>query len=221
MRADLFEVTSTEIALASRRLTTPAQVQALGVGSGADTVLNSIIDRISALAVRYCNLAIDIGAKAPTFASETCQATWFKSSVTRSTQILLPWRVPITSITSVVEDGTTLTVSTDYRLTAGGILLRLSNDGPVEWNVGKIVVVYVAGWSSLSSNVPPDIEARVIDQVKMEYLSRARDGSVRSETVPDVYQAAYGVAGGDSVGDSGLLVSLEGALEPYRSIAVA
>lgn len=218
--ADLFEVTSTEIVLASRRLTSATNVQtALGIGSTDTTLIESIIDRVSALVVQYCNLAKDVSGKAPTFAQETCRATWYIGSRSGA-DLVLPWRAPMSSITSVVEDDVTLTAADDYQLTAGGLLRRLSDDASICWSTGKIVVVYVAGWTSLPTNVPPDLEARVIDQVKMEYQARKRDPSLRSEAVPDVYQASFLIAGGDSIGESGLLVSLEGALGPYRSIPV-
>lgn len=221
MFADLFEVTSTEVALASRRLTTAAVVRAtIGSPSADDTLIETIIDRVSALAVRYCNLALDITGKAPTFAQETCRATWFKASCSRRQKLILPWRIPVTAITSVVEDGVTL-ATTDYQITGGGLLLRLSDDTPIDWSAGKIVVVYTAGWSSLSANAPVDIQALVIEQVKMMYLGRDQDPAIRSETIPDVHQISRAVAGGDSLGDSGLLVTLEGALDPYRSVGMA
>lgn len=219
--ADLFEVTSSEVNLDGRKLTTAAKVRAtIGSPSADDTLIGIIIDRVSALAAQYCNLARDITGKAPTFASETCRATWYYGAC-RGPRLALPWRTPITAITSVVEDGVTLE-SSDYQITAGGILLRLNDDIPIGWSYGKIVVVYVAGiTATLSTNVQPDLEARVIDQVKMEYLGRDQDNAIRSETIPDVHQISRIIPGGDSLGDSGLLVSVEGALAPYRAHLVA
>ncbi len=212
--APRFEVTSTEVVVASRRLTTAAAVRAAlkDTSSTYDTLIESIIDRVSADCVNFCNLARDIGGKQPTFVSETLRATWLITNCGRDHELLLPWRAPVTAITSVVEDGVTLT-SADYQLTAGGILERISNDAPMPWSTGKIVVVYVAGVTA--GTIPPELEGKVIDQVKMLYLGTDRDGALRSEAVPDVYQASYGVIGGDSISESGLLKSLEHALAPY------
>lgn len=219
MDAPRFEVTSAEVAVASRRLTTAAAVRAAlkDTSSAYDTLIESIIDRVSADCVTYCNLARDIGGKVPTFASETLRATWLKSDCGRGAELPLPWRAPITAITSVVEDGETLT-ATDYQLTAGGMLQRVSDDAPMPWSTGKVVVVYVAGFATLPP--PPEIEGKVIDQVAMAYLGTDRDKALRSESVPDVYQASYGVIGGDSIAESGLLRSVENALAPYRAMVV-
>lgn len=222
MRADLFEVTSDETAVATRRLTSAAAIQAMGVGGDGDdtAALEAIIDRVSARLAAECRLARDVGGKIPTFATQTCRATWHATTDGRASAIMLPWRVPVTAIGSVVEAGVTL-AATAYRHVGAGQIIRLSGDYERAWSSSKIVVTYTAGFP-VSAATPPlmtapaDIEARVIDQVRMEFLARSRDPSVRSENVPDVYQASYAVAGGDSFGVSGLLASLEGALAPYR-----
>lgn len=216
-----FEVTTAASTAAARRLTTATKVQAVLFGGTATdtTLIETMIDRVSAQAASFCNLAQDAVGTFPTFGRETCRATWYtKTGGSRGSKLLLPWRVPITSITSVVEDGETLTTATDYRLMTGALIERLSSDAPISWSPGKIVVIYVTGWQLTSADqVPPDLEAAVIDQVKVMYQTRARDLTLRSEQVPDVYTAAYSVAGGDSIGDSGLLAQVENALAPYKS----
>ena len=205
---------------AARRLTSAANVNAvLGQGSTVDqALLESAIDRVSAQCAEYCNLAKDIAGALPTFGAETLEATWLATNCSRDHELLLPWRVPVTSISSVGEDGVTLS-STDYQTKAGGILERICSDAPMCWSSRKIVVVYVAGWS-LPANVPPDLEGQVIEQVKYAYKSRARDGSIRSKSVPDLYSVSYAVPGGDSIGESGLFLPLERALDSYRAQAL-
>lgn len=214
-----FEVTSAEVAVASRRLTTAAAVRAAlkDTSSTYDTLIESIIDRVSADCVNYCNLARDIAGKQPTFISETLRATWLVTGLGRDHQLILPWRAPITAITSVVEDGVTLDAA-DYQLTTGGILERVNVDAAMAWSAAKIVVVYVAGVTA--GSIPPELEGQVIEQCKMRYKSTVRDPSIRSENMPDVWSGSYAVAGGDSIGESGLLKSLEEALGPYRAVAV-
>lgn len=216
----LFEVSSAADTAAKRRLTTAAKVQAVLFGGTATdtTLLETMIDRVSAAAATYCNLAQDAIGTFPTFGRETCRATWYNAAHSRDTKLRLPWRVPVASIQSIVEDGVTLTDVTDYRLITGAMVERLSSDSPIKWSPAKIVVVYVTGWQLTSADqVPPDLEAAVIDQVKVMYQSRKRDLTLRSQQVPEVYAATYSVAGGDSIGESGLLVQVENALAAYKS----
>lgn len=220
MDRPLFEVTTPAADAAARRLTTAAKVRALvGSPSGDDTKLETLIDGVSAECAGHCGLARPANmASPPTFGRETVRATWLQVSGSRDSLLILPWRVAVTP-GQVVEDGVNLTVNTDYRLVGGGMLERISGDAPVRWSSGKIVVPYTAGWV-LPDGVPPELERLVIEQVKMAYLNVDQNPGVRSESVPDVYQASYAVAGGDSIGRSGLLVSLESALAPFRSWSV-
>lgn len=218
--APRIRVTSAAASAAARRLTTAANVRAALKQSDTtdDTLIESIIDRVSADCVAYCNLARDIAGGVPTFGQETIEATWLMASCGRDSELLLPWRLPITSITSVVEDGVTLDAA-DYRTMPGCILERVSSDAPYPWSTAKIVVTFVAGFS-LPGSVPAELEGQVIEQVKYRYKSTKRDPSIRSENVPDVWSGTYAVAGGDSIGESGLLKSLESALTPYAGPAL-
>lgn len=220
MTVPMLEVTAAAANGAARMLTTTAKVQAV-LGIATDTALiEAMIERVSALAAARCGLARDVAGAMPTFGLETLRATWFVDSGERSrgSALILPWRVPVTAITSVVEAAVTLTAGTDYRLVGGGLVERLAQDTLIAWSNGKIVVAYVAGWALATANaVPPDLEAAVIEQVKGMYVARARDPAVRSVNVPEVYSASYSVAGGDSVGSSGLLPQVEAALAPYKN----
>lgn len=219
MSEPLFEVVTPAANAAARRLTTAARVRAVlrVTTTSDDALIESIIDRASAMAAGYCRLARDQLGAVPTFGSETLRATWYAEAdnVRRGSRLVLPWRVPVTAISSVIEAGTTLAASTDYRLLSGFLLQRLSDDAPRAWSLGKIVVVYVAGWP-LPDGVPAEVEGPLIEQVKLAYLGTDRDPGVRSETVPDVHQVQFNVAGGDAIGESGLLKSLESALAPFR-----
>jgi hypothetical protein len=215
----LFEVVTPAANAAARRLTTAARVRAaLRVTTTADDMLiESIIDRASATAAGFCRLARDQLGAVPTFGAETLRATWYAAtgSAYRGSRLVLPWRVPVTAVSSVVEAGTTLAANTDYRLLGGFLLQRLSDDTPCAWSTGKIVVVYAAGWA-LPDGVPAEIEGPLIEQAKLAYLGTDRDPGVRSEMVPDVHQVQFNVAGGDAIGRSGLLVALEDALAPFK-----
>jgi len=87
------------------------------------------------------------------------------------------------------------------------------------WLRADIAVEFIAGWD-LPTGIPPGLEMRVIDQVKMQYLQTDRDLSLRSESTDGLGSATYAVIGGDSIGKSGLLKSLEAALAPYTAWTV-
>lgn len=216
-----FEVTTPAADAGSRRLTTAARVRAL-IGSPPtdDAKLESIIDGISAECARHCKLARPFNmASPPTFGQEVVKATWLAGCDRRPTALVLPWRVAISSIGQVVENGVNLTTNVDYQLTSGGLLERLSGDRAANWSHGKIVVPYTAGWM-LPNGVPAELERQVIEQVKMAYLTIDDEPGLRAEAVPDVYSASFSVAGGDTIGESGLLRSLEAALDAFKNWAM-
>lgn len=222
--APLFEVTTPAAdGPATRRLTTAAKVQAALKGGAADTALiEQYIDEVTGDCVTYAKLMRAATGAEPTFAEEILQATWLQSHRRHYGQgendslLLLPWRAPVTAIGTVVEDDVELVQDTDFRLLGAAQLQRTRDDRPVRWSRGKIVVPYTAGWD-LPDGVPPGLEGRVIDQVKMKYLSTNRDPAIIVENVYDVARLDYGSIGAGNVGDSGLLKSLEAALGPYKN----
>ncbi len=220
MDAPLFEVTTPAASAAARRLTSAAKVRALiGSSPSDDAKIETLIDGISAECASACNIARPANMASPaTFGQEVVKATWLASPERRSAMLILPWRVAITP-GQVVENGVNLTSNVDYRLVGGGMLQRMSAGAPIYWSSAAIVVPYTAGWV-LPDGVPPELERQVIDQVKMAYYAADSDPAIRSESVPDTYQASYAVAGGDSIGKSGLLTALEGALAPFKSWAI-
>lgn len=219
----LFEVTTPAATAAARALTTIAKVKAAlrDTGSTDDLLYQQYIDTISAECVGYCGLARAASAAVPTFGQEVVKATWLTTCNDRGTKLLLPWRAPITAIGQVVENGNNLTVNVDYRLLPGALLERMSGGTtPICWSPGKIIVPYTAGWV-LPTEAPAELEGQFIEQVKWKFLTTTQSPALRSENVPDVYAASYAVAGGDSIGKSGLLLSLESVLSPFKNWAVA
>jgi hypothetical protein len=215
-----FEVTTPAATAAAKRLTTATKVQdRLGIGAVNTSLIEDIINEVSGECASHCRLARAAGADVPTLGQEVVKATWNKISSLRGSRLILPWRVPVTAIGTVAEAGTNLVVNIDFRLIGGCMLERLSSAAPIRWSSDTIVVPYTAGLT-LPGSVPPEIEGRVIDQVKMRYLARERDPSVRSEATQDVGSASYNIEGGNSLGASGLLTSLEQALAPFRNEAV-
>lgn len=219
--ASKIEVT-TPASASNRRLVTAAEFNAaVGQGAAVDQAkIEAIIDGVSEDIANYCGCARDTTSGAePTLVSETLRATFSKDyCATRTHRLLLPWRTPITSFTSFTEAGLPLALDTDYRHIGGGILERVSDGYPVCWSWDVLIVAYVAGLTP--GSIPPGIKNQVIDQVKLKYFGAGRDPAIMSENIPDVYSATYGVAGGRSIGESGLLKSLEQALTRYKVLEV-
>lgn len=216
MSLPLLEIVTPAATGAARRLTTATKVQAgLRLGAADTTLIESIIDAVSGECARLAGLARAATGAAPTFGQEVLRATWLASERGRGTNMVLPWRAPVTAVGTVAEAGAALVQGTDYQFVGGGMLERLADDAAIPWSPAKIVATYTAGWL-LPDGVPADLEGQVIEQVKMRYLGTDRDPALRTEAVPDVWSGTYGVAGGDSIGESGLLRSLEAALAPYR-----
>lgn len=224
--ADLLETTTAAASTtAARDLTTAARVKsALKItASTDDALIAELITRYSAMVAAHCRLARDSAGAAPTFSRETLRATWYvEPSSSRGTELFLPWRVPVFTVDSVVEDGTTLTVATDYVLlgSIGGRLRRLSSDTPTDWSTAKIVVVFKAGYAAtLATNIDPVIEAAVIEQIKAALMGAGRDPAIRSENVPDIAAVSYAITGGDTMGASVMLPQVRDMLAPWRNPA--
>lgn len=220
MSADshLFEVTTPAASAAARRIVTAAEVRAvIASPAGDDGMLEIFIDAISASGAKHCRLAKDTAGTLPTFASEVVKATWsVRVCGDRDDILLLPWRTPVTAIGAVTEDGEALVAGTDYQLLGGAMLQRRSDGAPIRWSTAAIVVPYTAGWS-LPTGAPPDLKMAVIEQVRMMYKGRSRDGALRSESTQNVGAAAYSTPGGDSIGANGLLPQVEAAFDHYRA----
>jgi len=218
MTQPLFEVVTPAAVGAARRLTTVEKVKAaLRITVSAnDALITSIIDGVSADCAREARLA-RAGATDPTFGRETLRATWRCRGRGCSTNLLvLPWRTPIISVSSVVVAGDSLDPDS-FRVLDGGMLQRVG--GICAWLRADTVVEFIAGWD-LPTGVPAGLEMRVIDQVKMQYLQTDRDQSLRSQSTDALGSATYAVIGGDTIANSGLLKSLESALAPYTSWTV-
>lgn len=207
---------------ASKDLTVKATVKTeLGETSTTyDAQIDAHIHQVSALIIGYCNREL-ISEKVTDSFRTARRWTSYRPTAPSITSLWLS-RTPVVTIHAVVEDGTTLTAS-DYEVIAStGELLRLDSDGnPTCWATGVLITVqHTSGYVPLTT-LPNDLERACIDQVKAIFKSASRDPTLRSETVPDVYQASYALAGGDFVGASGLLKSVEGALAKYRLMVVA
>jgi hypothetical protein len=123
-------------------------------------------------------------------------------------------RRPVSAISSVVEDGVTLTIGTDFELDPGtGRLSRLSDDEQIAWHFRKLVVGYTAGYAA--DAIPADLQAAVIDIIQGLWSSFARDPFIKREVVPGAYDVTFQDQSGYGLTDYQC-----GLLAPYVSVAI-
>lgn len=125
-------------------------------------------------------------------------------------------RYPVGVVTSVVEDGVTLTADDDYELdeTTGQVWRLDGNDCRRMWTFRKVVATFVGGFNP----VPVDIQKAVLKLLTQFRLSQGRDSQVKSEEVPGVLRQDFWVG---AVGENGALPpDVSSLLDPYRRVPV-
>lgn len=183
---------------------------AVGLASGdtsKDAVLTPLNGRVSRAIAAHCKVAAG-GIAVPTLRQETVTEV-FRTGMARRRLMLS--RRPIVSVTSVVEDGETLT-GADYEIeSASGLLLRLENDEPADWSWQKITVVYVAGWAT----VPDDLKLAASKLASEIYTVGTRDPNLKRIKVENVEEREFWVSP-----SSDPLVSQEvdALLAPYMNV---
>lgn len=157
---------------------------AVGVENGSqDAKLTTLGKRVSASLAAACRVAAG-GTSPPTLRLETLTETLRLKSTHK--EIILS-RVPIVSVTSVTEADIALAVDgTDFETEANaGMLRRLSSDEPTDWAIGKIVVVYQAGWQII-----PDNLKNIAAELAQTFWANGNidDQSRTSMEIPGVYK---------------------------------
>lgn len=203
-------------AAASRALLTTAEAKAaLGItGSDQDTAIDALVLRISDMIAAECAVPSD-GVAVPTLLSETIAETLRNDT---APEYLVLSRRPVSSITSVVEDGETLTVATDVEADRGaGILTRLdASDEPIRWAAGKIVVTYVAGYST----VPAGLKLAAESVLREQWSAATRDPLLKGETVEGIGRFEYWTGGLSPNNGSSISSQALAMLAPYRYFPV-
>lgn len=181
---------------------------AVGVtGSGSDAALLILNGRVSRAIAAHCRVA-SAGVAVPTLRQETLTET-FRTGMSREKLILS--RRPIVSVTSIVEDGETLTGS-DYEIDASsGIVTRLEDDEPACWSWSKIVVVYVAGWST----VPDDLKLAASKLASEIYTVGTRDPNLKRIKVDGIDEREFWIG---PATDPLISAEIDALLAPYMNI---
>jgi hypothetical protein len=189
-------------------LTSLANVKAeLGIANGTnETVLKRYISGASSAVAQYCNRV---------FVSETLSENFIPSRRDRfvrgGVEPLQLARFPVTAITSVTEDGTTLTMDDYLADNTFGQLTRINDDGfPRNWLNAPIVVEYSAGFAT----IPSDVEDAVIRMVTARYLAKGRDRSLKQESIPGVIERQWWIATGIEAGN--MTPDIADILDNYR-----
>jgi Phage gp6-like head-tail connector protein len=148
-------------------------------GSAEDATLQGYIDRASDMISRHCKRVFALETVSEQFRVETLQ------------EELILNRYPVVGDVTVVENGTTLTVSTNYEVDkAKGWITRLYNDRPCWWPICKVTVAYTAGYT-LPTEAPQALQQACLQLVKALYLGADRDPLIRSESVTPMSTASY------------------------------
>jgi uncharacterized protein YbdZ (MbtH family) len=171
-----------------RSLLTLAQLRAaVGVEDGSkDAALIDLGNYVAVLIAQACRVATAAGIP-PTLRLETIVETIV---LDRCAEWLVLARIPVVSITSVIENGTEID-STGYRLAGStGRLQRRSGSFAALWPRDcDIVVTYSAGWAI----VPDDLARAAIKFVQAEWNEGSRDPLLRRVRVEGVSEREYWV----------------------------
>ena len=185
----MFTVTT---AASDLNLLTEAELRAaVNRPTGDADKITTLGNRVSSAIVRACRVPAS-GATPATLRSEVLSETFrLKSSQDK----LILSRKPVTAVATVVEDGTTLTVTTDYETdSAAGVLIRLSDDNEICWPGVKIVVAYTAGWGT----VPDDLKLAAVKLAGVLWSEGDRiDPNLKAIDIPGVMSREYWVAPSD------------------------
>jgi hypothetical protein len=171
----------------------------------SDSYLSSAITQASRSIATYCNR---------TFARETLVDNFRLDDGDLVAEPLLLSRFPVASISSIVENETTL-ASDEYEFDADtGQVWRLNGDDDRSiWEPAKIVVPFVAGYLLLDT-LPEDIERACIMLVVQNFRAKGRDPTVKATDIPGVMRREYWVG---STGQTGAFPpEVESLLNPYR-----
>jgi hypothetical protein len=201
-----------QTATTSTGLTTLAAVKAeLQItGNAEDAYLEEQILRVSAAITTYLNVAT----------SNTGSRTLFKETLVETVRYpvkrMVLSRYPVTSIASLVEDGTTVDPTLYEVDGAYGIVTRYdANSYKRDWCFRKCVITYDGGFAT----IPKDIEDACIGIIKGVRSARTRDPLVKSEDIPGVLSTTYWVgAVGQAQGE--FPPEIAAKLDGYRNIPI-
>jgi hypothetical protein len=211
-------VLSVSSAAATSALVTLSDLKSvLGIsGSSEDTYLGDQITTASERIASHLRVS-PANDGTNSLGRETLVETFYIDSAVESLVMSrhLPRSWPMT-ISSVVENGTTLSGS-DYLFNAAtGIMNRKSGDEFLSWPCGVVAITHIAGWklpNDATPNLPQAIQDACIAWVKLARLSKTRDPMIKSE---NILSGLYGYSMFQpSDAQGGMPEEVAGLLAPY------
>lgn len=188
--------------------------------TSSDPWLRNAISQASGMIVDFLNRPVALRTVTETFRIAP-QTAIGHTSRTPIRELSLSC-APVTALTSVVEDGSTLTANVDYEFDAEPALLyRLYNDFRTSWAARRVDVSYSGGWllpNDAGRTLPAVIERACLMTLTALYAARGRDPFLRSESVDQIGSASYL---DPAPGVGGLPPRAADMLEPFRRIVVA
>lgn len=211
-------ITTVTSAATSYDLTTLANVKdELTIATGdttKDATLGRYISSASAAIAQYCNRVFPVETVKDEFWPDRETYAFQLSPALASLQLS---RWPAITVTTLTENGNTLTDAVDYRVDKdNGSLVRL--DGlayPTAWSAWPIAATYSAGYAV----IPLDVADAAIRMVKARYLAKGRDPYLKQESIPGVRDYTLWVPSGAEAGN--MTPDIEDILANYRMPVLA
>lgn len=162
-------------------------------GSASDAKLTRWIAEETDRITSHCGVAADqLGRR--TFASEETVVTFNAAELADGWDYLaLPWRIPVTAVTSVTVDGAALE-TTEYEVEPmTALLYRLDSDGSrTTWGALRTVVSLTAGWD-LTGDDHPLVRRACLELVRARYVAGNRDPRLKMDRVEGIGEQQFWV----------------------------
>lgn len=207
-----YSIVTVTTAATNRQLTTLDRVKTeLGItGSANDDALETKIDEASAAIESYLARPLAREPVSEVFRLP-CAVLW-----------LMLDRWPVTTLTSVTEDTTALTVSTEYEADLGAGRVRRLCSGYSTWWAPQpsTTVVYTAGYvlpgDTGTRTLPYDIEAAAVKLVVGSWRAKDRDPLVKRQDHFGVGFEEYWV----NIDAANLPAEVRALLDPHKRVNV-
>lgn len=202
----------------------------IGVSDASqDAWLGAAIDRASGIIARYTGRVWGVEA-----VSEVFRFGW-EPGVGPASQTVAPYgtplniqrrpltlsRIPVLSspVVAVTENGTALTLGTDFEIdAAAGLAYRLRGGNRGWWGVPTITVAYSAGYvlpEDPSPTLPAEVEGVCLTLVRQAWDMKSRGARVVMDQAEGVGQVRYADRGTDAA--MMLDAGLQAILAPFRA----
>lgn len=210
------KITTVLSAASSYDLTTLAIVkEELSITSGGnDAQLQRYITSASIAAASYCNRVFPVETIKDEF---WAKRDAFPALITGGFAPLQLSRFPVTTLTSIAEDGVALVEDTDFKVDyAAGQVTRLNGIGnPRTWANAAIAIEYDTGFAP----IPSDLADAIVRMVRARWDSKGRDPFLRAENIPGVRDVQYWVPNPGEVGS--FSPDVKDLLDGYRVLPIA